>query len=101
MPAIPSHDTSTVEREWDGPAAVAAAASEEAVLRHMHAWRSPDGDPDVKGSYSLPHHGPRQGSAAVLPAVRNALARLPQSNIPDGDKSAVERHLRNHLGDEE
>lgn len=99
MPAVAPHDTATTEREWDGPAAVAAAPSQEATLRHMHAWRDPDGDRDVKSTWSLPHHGPRQGSAAVLPAVRNALARLPQSNIPQSDRAAVERHLRGHLNE--
>jgi hypothetical protein len=100
VPAIGSHDTPTVERAWDGPAAVAAAPNESAVLRHMHAWYAGE-NPDVKGSYRFPHHGPSRGSAAVLPGVRNALARVPQSNIPASEREAVNRHLRNHLGAEE
>lgn len=99
MPAIPPHDTSTAERPWDGPAAVAAAPNEERVLRYMHAWRDPDADPDAKAAYALPHHGPRVGSPAVLPAVRNALARLSQSRIPRADWDAVRRHLESHLAD--
>ena len=94
-----THHTPTTERPWDGPATTAAASPDRALLRHMHAWMDPDGDPETKAAYALPHHGPRMGSPAVLPAVRNALARLPQSRIPDADKAAVEAHLQAHLED--
>lgn len=100
MPAIGSHDTSVTEREWDGPAAVASAPNERGVLRYMHAWYSGE-DPDEKTSYKLPHHGPEEGSPAVLPAVRNALARLSQTDMPSGDRDGVERHLNAHLADQE
>lgn len=98
MPAIPVHHTATTEREWDGPAAVAAAPNDRDVLRYMHAWYVGH-DPDEKASYKLPHHGPRQGSAAAMPAVRNALARLSQTDMPDSDRSGVEAHLRAHMAD--
>jgi hypothetical protein len=65
----------------------------------MHAWTDPDMDSDVKAAYKFPHHAPRVGSPAVLPAVRNALARLSQASIPAADRAAVERHLRRHLED--
>jgi len=97
MPPIGMHSTGTTEEPWDGPAAVAASPNEAAVLRHMHAWRDPDGDPDAKASYKFPHHGPRQGSAANLPGVRNALARLPQANVPASDRDGIRRHLEAHL----
>lgn len=97
--AIRSHSTSTVDTPWDGPAAVAAAPNDSAVLRYMHAWVDSDGDADEKSSYKFPHHAPRSGSAANLPAVRNGLARLSQANIPDSDRSGVEAHLRRHLRD--
>lgn len=100
MPAIGSHDTSVTEREWDGPAAVASAPNERDVLRYIHAWYAGE-DPDEKASYKLPHHAPRQGSPAVLPAVRNALARLSQTDMPDADRDGVERHLQAHLEDQE
>jgi hypothetical protein len=96
MPAIAPHDSPTTDREWDGPAAVAAAPNDAGVLRYMHAWYA-GANPDVKGSYRFPHHGPTRGSAAVLPGVRNALARVPQSNIPASEMEAVNRHLRGHL----
>jgi len=91
------HNTDVTERPWDGPAAVASAPNDPTVLRYMHAWVEAGGDPTVKASYKFPHHAPNVGSPAVLPAVRNALSRLPQSNIPDSDRAAVERHLRAHL----
>lgn len=99
MPAIGPHDTGTVEREWDGPGATAAAPNDRGVLRYMHAWVDPDGDAESKASYAFPHHAPREGSPAVLPAVRNALARLSQSRIPQSDYEGVRRHLQAHLND--
>jgi hypothetical protein len=101
MSAIAVHHTPTTDRPWDGPAATAAAPASRAVLRYMHAWVDPTGDPDTKAAYALPHHGPRSGAPAVLPGVRNALARLPQSRIPAADRPAVESHLRAHLEDAE
>lgn len=98
MSAIPVHRTPVVEREWDGPATVANAPNEPAILRYMHAWMDADADATTKAAYALPHHAPRLGSAAVLPAVRNALARLPQMDrISAADKPAVAEHLRAHL----
>lgn len=95
--AIPSHDTAVVESEWDGPKAVADAPQDSTVLRYMHAWVDSDGDADTKTAYKFPHHAPREGAPANLPAVRNALARLPQADIPESARAAVEKHLRNHL----
>lgn len=97
MPALSTHNTDLVEQEWDGAAAVAAAPNERDVLRYMHAWVDPNEDPSTKVAYKLPHHAPSVGSPANLPAVRNALARLSQTDMPDADRAAVERHLRAHL----
>lgn len=99
MPAIPVHHTPTVDRPWDGTEAMAEAPNSAAVLRYMSAWVSADGDPDLKGSYALPHHEPRIGAPANLNAVRNALARLTQSRIPQSDYEGVRRHLEAHLED--
>lgn len=97
LSAISSHDTAVVDTEWDGSAAVADAPNDREVLRYMHAWVDDSGDPDEKQSYKLPHHAPGTDTPANLPAVRNALARLSQTEMPDEDRSAVERHLQNHL----
>jgi HK97 family phage prohead protease len=99
MPALPVHYTATTDAPWDGPAAVAAAPNDPDVLRWMHAWRDPDADPETKVAWKFPHHAPRVGSPANLAAVRNALARLPQADIPDADRPGVEAHLRAHLED--
>lgn len=101
MPGLSVHDTSVVEREWDGPAAVAAAPNDPRVLKYMHAWSEAGADPEAKRTYKFPHHAPTVGSPAVLPAVRNALARLSQADIPASDRAAVERHLRAHLNAQE
>src|SRR5213593_663330 len=98
VPAIGVHHTPTSDRPWDGPAATAAAPNEASVLRYMHAWYAGE-NPDVKGSYKFPHHGPRAGSAAVLPGVRNGLARLGGASIPSGDVDGVRAHLQAHLSD--
>ena len=100
MPAIRPHSTPTdTESAWDGPAEVAAAPEEEATLRYMHAWVDPDADPDTKTAYKFPHHKAGTDTAANINGVNNALARLPQADIPEADRAGVERHLRAHRED--
>jgi hypothetical protein len=65
----------------------------------MHAYRDPDADPATKMAYRFPHHAPGDDTAANIPAVRNALSRLPQSDIPESARAEVEAHLRAHLAD--
>jgi HK97 family phage prohead protease len=93
--AIPSHDTPTTE-ENPGGSAVLTKCKSAADYRSVCAWVDSSGDPAQRASYKLPHHV-SPGGAASLPLVRNALARLPQSNIPQGDHDAVKRHLQRHL----
>lgn len=100
MPAIRVHHTATdTESDWDGPAEVAAAPNEAATLRYMHAWQDADGDPDTKSTYKFPHHKAGTDTAAVIAGVNNALARLSQADIPEGDRADVEAHLRAHRED--
>ena len=109
MGALPVHHTATEDSAWDGPAAVAAMPNDDAVLRYCMAWQdasaastpSKEGDDDAddqKSNYKFPHHRTKGGPANV-PACRNALARLPGSSIPDGDKAGVRRHVQAHLDD--
>ncbi|MEN6332891.1 MAG: hypothetical protein ABFE01_01445, partial [Phycisphaerales bacterium] len=74
--AIPPHTTAKADEDaaWDGPGQVAACPAEEAALRRMHAWVDPDGDPDAKQSYKLPHHS-AEGDV-VWRGVAAAMARL-------------------------
>lgn len=100
MPAIRPHKTATdTEGSWDGPAEVAAAPEDEGVLRYMHAWVDPDADPDTKTAYKFPHHTAGDDTPAVIAGVNNALARLPQADIPEADRAGVEDHLRAHRKD--
>lgn len=98
--ALPAHSTPTdTDSDWDGPGEVASAPNDASTLRHMHAWRDPDGDPDEKATYKIPHHKAGSDTAAVISGVNNALARLSQTDIPDADRDDVERHLRDHRED--
>lgn len=109
--ALAVHHTATVDKPWDGPAAVAAMPADDAVLRYCHAWmtdeaaaeKPAEGDDDAddkKGSYRYPHHATK-GGPANLAACRNGLARLadPNSTIPEKDKAGVKAHLQAHLDD--
>lgn len=109
MGAIPIHHTATVEGKWDGPAAVAAMPAEYAVLHYCHAWQSAEADAsshtpgdddedDKKSAFSMPHHKTK-GGPAFMDGVRNALARLENSNIPESDKAGVKAHLQAHMDD--
>jgi len=109
MPAIPAHHTATVDETWDGPAAVAAMPAEYADLHYCHGWWTPEaansphtaGDDDAddtKDDYKFPMHKTKGGPANVR-ACRNALARVANSSIPDGDKPGVRRHAQTHLDD--
>lgn len=103
--AVSSHDTSTVDQSWDASANVTRLSSPMSLstARAMYAWYDSDRVEDgeiVKAACSLPHHEvSADGSpgSANLNAVRNALSRLPQSDIPESDHEAVRRHLNNHL----
>jgi len=103
--AIKPHDTPVTDRgDWDGPEMVRRCPSEEAALVKLHAWRDPEGNPNAKSSYKLPHHvvdtdgtvGP-----AHIRGVRAALAVLAGArggvNIPDSDRAAVAEHLQRHV----
>lgn len=108
---IAVHHTPTVDVPWDKNAQVAKLHTPVTgpVARGMFAWydqHADDGDgdgwPDAKSAYKFPHHevgADGQPGAANLAGVRNALSRIPQAIIPDGDRPGVERHLRSHLAD--
>ncbi|MFF2383756.1 HK97 family phage prohead protease [Streptomyces sp. NPDC058108] len=99
LPAqIPAHRTDvSTEPGFDRRGAAAGAFGNQAVLRYMHAWVDPAGDPERPESYRFPHHEPRIGAPANLSAVRHALSLLPQADMGADEKAAIERHLRRHL----
>lgn len=109
MPAVPIHDTAVVDEPWDGPA-------QEAKLKtpvgktglQEFAWYDPnspdtdgdDGYPDAKAGWKLPHHlvgDDGKPGAAVKNGCQAVLDRLDQTDIPDGDKAGVRRHVQHHL----
>lgn len=81
---------------WDGPAEIKAA--EVKALKVMCAWFDAE-NPDVKGSYKLPHHR-ADGFNTVWRGVSAAMAALLGArggvNIPDGDRKGVYNHLAKH-----
>lgn len=107
--AVSPHDTDTSDQSWESSTHVTRLSSPMSLetARSMYAWYDSDRVEDgeiVKAACSLPHHEVSQdGSpgAANLNAVRNALSRLPQSNIPESDHEAVRSHLNNHLPDDD
>lgn len=100
MGAIRVHHTDTDnDSEWDGPGEVAAAPNDAGVLRYMHTWEDPDGDAEAKSTYKFPHHKAGGDTEANIRGVNNALARLSQADIPEGDRAGVEAHLRAHRVD--
>lgn len=96
---IPAHSTVVANDPLDRRGASQAAAGSQVVLRYVHAWADPDGDPTDPASYRFAHHEPRIGSPASLSAVRHALSLLPQADMPPEAKDVVEAHLRRHLED--
>lgn len=100
---IPYQKTGVVDEPWDGPGEEAKMSNDAgaSTYRKMYAWVDSKGDPDTKAAYKFPHHKVTNGQPgpAVANGVRNALARLPQANIPPGDRSGVEAHLQHHLRD--
>jgi hypothetical protein len=93
------HTATDTESKWDGPKAMADCPNDPALLRYISAWVDSDGDAEAKSSYKLPHHMPSKSAPAIIAGVNNALARLSATQIPDGDKAAVEAHLRAHRKD--
>ncbi len=107
--ASPVHHTDTADTPWDGAASEKNLPSPMtlAVAKAAYAWydaEQVDGGEIVKAGCKLPHHevsADGTPGAANLPGVRNALSRLPQSDIPDAEQDAVRNHLQAHLDDEE
>lgn len=70
------------------------SASERRRIAGHYAW-SASMPPESFGDLKLPHHNPK-GGAVVWRGVANALARLPQTDLPASDKGAVLAHLQAH-----
>lgn len=96
---IPSHSTPVSDGAFSVRVAVEAAPEDQLILRYMHAWVDPEGDPAAIASYRFPHHEGRIGAPASLSAVRVALTQLADSDLPEEQRAEAEAHLRRHLTD--
>lgn len=105
--ACPVHHTATEDRPWDAGPNEKRLPSPMTVrtAKAMYAWyddtQAADGELP-KAACKLPHHEVSADGTpgpANLAGVRNALARLPQSDIPASQHDAVRRHLQAHLDD--
>lgn len=105
--ACPVHHTATEDRPWDAGPNEKRLPSPMTVktAKAMYAWYDEaqvDNGELPKTACKLPHHevsADGKPGAANLSGVRNALSRLPQSDIPAGQHDAVRRHLQAHLDD--
>jgi HK97 family phage prohead protease len=97
--AIPPKETPKADEgeAWDSAAALRDVEGAKA-LRMIHAWVDPEGDPDAKASYKLPHHLPDgkvvwKGVAAAGAALMGSRGGV---DIPDADVAGVQKHLALH-----
>lgn len=85
------------DESWDAAAEVRQA--EVSDLRVMCAWYDSE-NPDVKGSYKLPHHKAAGQHSCVWRGVAAAMAALMGArggvDIPDADRRGVYNHLVRH-----
>jgi len=104
--ACPSHTTAVKDGTWDAGANEGHLPSPVplATVKKMYAYYDEDKVEDggvPKSAAKLPHHfvgADGTPGAASVAGVRNALARLPQTEgLSDAERSAAEAHLRAHL----
>lgn len=104
--AVGSHSTSVKSGTWDAGANEGRLPSPVpvATVRKMYGWFDSSAVEDgavPKSACKLPHHfvsADGTPGAASINGVRNALARLPQTQgLSEAERSTVEAHLRAHL----
>ncbi len=104
--ACPSHSTAVKDGTWDAGANEGHLPSPVplADVKRMYAFYDEEKVEDgavPKSAAKLPHHfvgADGTPGAASINGVRNALARLPQTQgLSDQERSAAEAHLRKHL----
>jgi ATP-dependent protease ClpP protease subunit len=102
----PSHSTSVESGTWDAGANEKRLPSPVpvATVKKMYTYYDADKAEDggvPKTACKLPHHFVSDDGtpgAASINGVRNALARLPQTQgLSDAERSAAEAHLNKHL----
>jgi HK97 family phage prohead protease len=101
--AVPVHDTTVVDRPWDGYSTVKNLADDArpSELRSVHAWVDPEGDPELKTSYAFAHHH-GVGGPANLRACLMGIADLNGdrgASLSEADRKAAYEHLAAHVRD--
>lgn len=88
---------------WDKGAAIKRLiswAGDDIAGKYSKAflWKDSSGDPDLQGSYKFPIADVVDGHLTIIPnAVRNASARLEDSDIPASDKSSIHTTIESIL----
>ena len=102
----PKHSTAVEDGTWDAGANEKKLPSPVpvAAVKKMYTYWDADAAEDggiPKSAAKLPHHFVSEDGtpgAASVNGVRNALARLPQTEgLSEAERSAAEAHLRAHL----
>jgi HK97 family phage prohead protease len=88
-----TEDKAPDESAWDGNRAM-TQASTATEYRQICAGERSEGEPDERAHWALPHH--YVGRDANTAGVRNALARLPQTQGLK-NREAAQGHLERHL----
>lgn len=101
--AIPCHETKTVSRAWDRVRTENALPDDArpSDLRTVFAYVDPDGDPELKASYSWPHHH-GIGGPANLRACLMGIAALngpAGADMGEPERKGIYDHLAGHLKD--
>lgn len=100
---VPAHDSTVMEKAWDGFAVVKAVADDArpSELRTVYAWVDPEGDPELKTSYAFAHHH-GVGGPTNLRACLMGIAELngtKGARLSDADRKGVYEHLAAHVRD--
>jgi HK97 family phage prohead protease len=102
--AIRPHEVPVTDQEWSERDVIKSLEAGATIpdLRSIYAWADPNGDPEMKSTYLLPHHHGPEGEAN-LEACQMAIWLLNngKSGIPEADRQAVYAHLASHLQDGE
>jgi HK97 family phage prohead protease len=93
LPMNPKAGLTDVKAEWSAAAVNNLPDSAFAVVL-SGGEKDEDGKTVPRSLRKLPHHGP--SGAVDLPHLRNALARLPQADLPAEAAGRARRHLERH-----
>lgn len=99
--AIPPRSAEVGTDEWD-PTFI-KKLDDPKILRLIHAWMDPEGDPSKRSSYQFPHHTAdgKLSIPALVTAGRAVMRVKDDEPIPNEDVLGVKKHLKRHFLDVE